>query len=353
MKINLYKNFFKDKKIFITGNTGFIGSYLSLTLSLLGSKVFGYSLKKKDKRYLSNSLKYKKKIKTITNDIINIQRYKNHLNKVKPSILIHLASQPFVGMSYKNTSETYETNIFGTVKLLELVKEIKSVKNILIFTSDKVYKNLKGKYLSEYSDLGGIDPYSSSKSCQDIIANSYKESFFKKNKNIIIIRAGNIIGGGDWEMSRLIPDVYNSIYKYENFKMRNPKAIRPWQHILDVINCILMIIIKSHKKILNKSIIYNIGPFKNSNITVKDLVKKIKIKHPKLKITNSKKKYFKETNILKLSNKHVIKNIGWKPLININKSIKLLNIWYKNYYRSKIDVFEITETQIKKFFNLF
>ena len=251
-------------------------------------------------------------------------------------------------MSYKNTSETYETNIFGTVKLLEIVKEIKSVKNVLIFTSDKVYKNLKGKYLSENSDLGGIDPYSSSKSCQDIIANSYKESFFKKDKNIIIIRAGNIIGGGDWEMSRLIPDMYNSIYKYENFKMRNPKAIRPWQHILDVINCILMIIIKSHKNILNKSIIYNIGPFKNSNITVKDLVKKIKIEHPKLKITISKK-YFKETNILKLSNKHVIKNMGWKPLININKSIKLLNIWYKNYYRSKIDVFEITETQIKNF----
>lgn len=352
MNSNQYLNFFKNKKILITGNTGFIGSYLSLTLSLMGAKVFGYSLKKKNSRYLSNSIKYKKKIKTLVDDIKNIKKYKRYLNEVSPSTIIHLASQPLVGESYKKTSETYETNILGTVKLLELIKEIKSVKNILIFTSDKVYRNTRANYLSENSELGGIDPYSSSKSCQDIIAYSYKESFFKKDKNMFIIRAGNIIGGGDWEISRLIPDIYNSIFKNKNFVIRNSKAIRPWQHVLDVINCILMILIRSHKKIFKKTMIYNIGPSNKSNITVIDLVKKIKKSYPKLKFFLSKKKFFKETRILKLSNKLVVKNIGWKPLININQSIKLINLWYKNYYQLKNNIFDITETQIKNFFKL-
>jgi len=346
-----YLNFFKNKKILITGNSGFIGSYLSLTLSLMGSKVFGYSLIKKDPRYLSNTKKYKKKIKTFTNDIKNIYKYKKHLNKIKPEIIVHLAAQPFVGDSYLNTSKTYETNIFGTIKLLELVKEIKSVKHVLIFTSDKVYRNIEENYLSENSMLGGLDPYSSSKSCQDIIAYSYKESFYKYSKNITIIRAGNIIGGGDWEMSRLVPDLYNSIYNKKIFLIRNSKAIRPWQHILDVINCLLMILAKSKNKILNKAIVYNIGPFKSSNLKVIDLIKKIKKNHPKLKIFNSKKNIYKETKILKLSNKQVIKNIGWKPLINISKSIKLINNWYIQYYKNKNKIFEITETQIRNFFN--
>ena len=182
MKMKSYLNFFRKKKVLITGNTGFVGSYLSLSLYLLQAEVLGYSLKKKDSKYISNSKEYKKKIKTIYDDLSNINLHKNLIKRFKPQILIHLASQPLVSNSYVSAIETHNTNIMGTVKLLELCKELKTLKNILIFTSDKVYKNLDKHKLNENSSLGGEDPYSASKSSQDIISSSYKHSFFKKKK---------------------------------------------------------------------------------------------------------------------------------------------------------------------------
>ena len=182
MNFKKHQKFFKNRKIFITGNTGFVGSYLSLTLSLMGSKVAGYSLKKNNLNYLSNLRKYKNRIKTITDDVKNIGKYQNYLKKFKPEIVIHLAAQPIVQESYKNTIKTFETNIFGTIKLFETLKKVNSIKQILIFTSDKVYKNQDNPYLTEESNIGGFDPYSASKSSQDIIANSYKEPFFKKSR---------------------------------------------------------------------------------------------------------------------------------------------------------------------------
>ena len=177
-----YQKYFKGKKILITGNSGFVGSYVSLTLSLLGSKILGYSLKKKDNKYLSNFPEYRRRIKTINDDIKNIESYRSTLMRFKPEILIHLASQPLVSESYIQTKNSYETNVMGTVKLFEVAKNLSSLKNIVIFTSDKVYKNLENNNLNENSPLGGEDPYSASKSAQDLISNSYKLSFFKKKK---------------------------------------------------------------------------------------------------------------------------------------------------------------------------
>ena len=170
--------------------------------------------------------------------------------------------------------KNYETNIMGTVKLLELAKELKYLKNIIIFTSDKVYKNLEKNKLNENSELGGDDPYSASKSAQDLISNSYKNSFFKDNKNVFILRAGNIIGGGDWQKSRLIPDLFLSNEKKRNIILRNPNATRPWQHILDVLECILKLISIKGRRISKRSYIYNIGPESNLNLNVKSLIRK-------------------------------------------------------------------------------
>ena len=278
MRFNIYKKFFRNKKIFITGNTGFVGSYLSIILSLFGAKVLGYALKKKDKGYLSNQNQYMKKIKTIHNDLSQINRYKNRLKRFKPEIVIHLASQAIVKESYLNTKKNYKTNILGTVELFELLKKIPTVNHVLIFTSDKVYLNVHGKYLNENSQLGGLDPYSSSKSSQDIISNSYKESFFKKDMNITIIRAGNIIGGGDFDYSRIVPDLFFSIKNNKKLILRNPLAVRPWQHIFDVVNAIMLSIYKNYKKIQPKAIIFNVGPDNKSNISVIKLVLKIKNK---------------------------------------------------------------------------
>ena len=352
MTFNNYKKFFRNKRVLVMGNTGFVGSYLSLTLSLMDSKILGYSLKKNDKRYLSNNHEYRKKIKTIYDDLINIDKYRKIIKRFKPQILIHLASQPLVSKSYINSKKNYETNVMGTVKLLELSKELKYLKNILIFTSDKVYKNLEKNKLNEESALGGEDPYSASKSSQDLISNSYKNSFFKYNKNIFIVRAGNILGGGDWEKSRLIPDLFLSNFKKKNIKLRNSNATRPWQHILDVTEGILKLLLVKGKKISDKSHIYNIGPKSDLNLSVKSLVKKFLKKTDYLNVYYKLGKInFEEKKILKLSSKLITKNIKWSPKLNINEVIKLTSEWYINFFKDNKNILKFTETQIKLFFN--
>tara|TARA_E500000178_G_scaffold207623_1_gene205064 strand:- start:705 stop:1772 length:1068 start_codon:yes stop_codon:yes gene_type:complete len=345
-----YKKYFKGKKILITGNSGFVGSYLSLTLSLLGSKILGYSLRKKDNRYLSNFSDYKRKIKTITADIRNIETYQNTIIKFKPDILIHLASQPLVSESYIKTKTNYETNVMGTVKLFEIAKKIKSLKNIMIFTSDKVYKNLDKKSLNENSPLGGEDPYSASKSAQDLISNSYKLSFFKKKKNIFLIRAGNIIGGGDWEKSRLIPDLFLSNFNKKNIYLRNPNATRPWQHILDVVEGILRLLSIKGKKMSEKSYIYNIGPKSNKDLKVKHLIQKFTDNAPYIKIKYKFKNInFIEKKFLKLSSKLIMKDINWKSRLSINDAIKLTSKWYYEFFKNKKQIINFTSQQIEFF----
>ena len=351
IKKNHYLNYFKKKRILITGNTGFVGSNVSIALNLLGAQILGYSLKKKDKKYISNSNQFNQRIKTIYDDINQITNHIKLIKKFKPQILIHLASQPIVKDSYEYPFKTYETNIMGTINLFEVAKKINTLKNILVFTSDKVYKNLEKTTLNESSPLGGEDPYSSSKSAQDLISSSYKNSFFKMSKNIFVVRAGNIIGGGDWEKSRLVPDFFISNQKKKNILLRNSKAIRPWQHIYDVINGIFKLLSSKGNKIYSKPFIYNIGPSNSQNITVLDLIKKIKKNHKNININYSTKKInFKEKKILKLSNKLLIKEIGWKQKLNINNSIKLTFNWYNHFYKNQKSIFKFTEKQILEFF---
>tara|TARA_X000000950_G_scaffold192990_1_gene232736 strand:- start:1165 stop:2217 length:1053 start_codon:yes stop_codon:yes gene_type:complete len=347
-----FKTFFKNKRILITGNTGFVGSNLSLALSLFGAKVLGLSEKKAYRGYISNHNGYKKKIKTIQTDILKVQKKYKLIKKFKPQIIIHLASQPIVRESFINTKKTYETNVLGTVELFETLKKVTTVKQIVIFTSDKVYQNIDGKYLNEFSKIGGLDPYSASKSSQDIIANSYKESFFKTQKNVSIIRAGNIIGGGDFDFSRIIPELVLSLRKNKILKLRNPNAIRPWQHILDVLNAIMIIVSKNYKRINPKSIIFNIGPDIKSNIRVVDLIVKIKKRFKKLKFKKMNKINFIESKVLKLSNQHLKKSTMWKPVLDIHSSINLTLDWYEEYYKNSKNILEFTENQIKKFFRI-
>ena len=352
----MFKNFhnnIKGKRILVTGNTGFVGGYLSLTLSLMGAKILGYSLKMKNKNFISHTKQFRRKIKTIDADITNVQNYFKKINSFNPHIIIHLASQPLVNESYKITDKTYNTNIIGTIKLMELCKKLKSLNHVLIFTSDKVYENLEGNILKENSKLGGIDPYSASKSSQDIISNSYKKSFFKDKLNVSIIRAGNIIGGGDWNLSRLVPDIYMSIYKKNKLIIRNPNAIRPWQHILDVVDAIIFVLFKNGKKISSNTNIFNVGPNLNSNITVKELINKIKKESDKSHFNFLIKKIrFRETKILRLSNKYIKKKLGWYPKLNIKQSIKLTNLWYDQFFTNKKNIFKFTEQQIINFFYL-
>ena len=234
----------KNRNILIFGNTGFVGSWLSIALKTLNANILGVSLKKKNAKYVSNSIQFKKNIKTIYCNINNLKKIKQKIVNFKPNIVIHLASQPIVLDGFNNPLKTFNTNIMGTVNIFEHIKNIKSIDKIIIFTSDKVYKN-NYLTLNENSCLGGQDPYSASKSCQDIIAQSY--SFSNLNKDVFILRSGNIIGGNDWGENRLLPDIINSIKNKQPVRIRSINSTRPWIHILDVINGIISII--KHKKI--------------------------------------------------------------------------------------------------------
>ena len=339
----MYKNL-KNKKILIFGNTGFIGSWLSIALDLLDVKVLGVSLKMSNQNYVSNTPQFKKNIKTVYCDINNLDKIKDTIIGFKPQIIIHLASQPIVQKGFENPKKTFSTNIFGSIKIFEMIRKISSVKKIVIFTSDKVYQN-DFKTLNEKSNLGGLDPYSASKSCQDIISQSYNYSFL--NKKMVLIRSGNIIGGGDWGQNRLLPDVIKAFRNKQKVKIRSIHSTRPWLHILDVINAFLIIINKDIKKKFTQ--IYNLAPDKKSQVSVSKI---LSIINTKTQINNLKikkiKSNIKEKKYLKLSAKKIFQELKWRPKLNLTKSLILtINL----YLQKKRNLFSETKDQIVNFLN--
>ncbi len=326
------RKFWKNKKVLITGCTGFSGSWMIIYLRLLGAKVSGYSLKKKNKNYMFNNLKLSKNIVFREGDILHKVNLKKFISSIRPDIIFHLAAEPIVIDCYKNPQKAFEINTFGTLNLLQIFKELKLKKKtqINIITTDKVYKNTDNKKkFKEDDELGGDDPYSSSKTCSEMIANTYFNSYFKNKICINTFRAGNIIGGGDWSKYRLIPDIFNSIYKKKKLSIRNPNHIRPWQHIFDVISAYLKISQKTFNK--NKFEKWNIGPSEKEKFTVinilKIIMKSLKIKH-RYKVY--KKNNFEKKYLILGTNKIQMLNI--KNKLNIYKSLSLTAEWYKNYF---------------------
>ena len=230
MENSIKKNFWKNKKVFITGHTGFKGSWLSLFLNYLGAEVTGYSLAPIMKPSLFDLAKIKNVIKkTIIADVRDYKRLKSELEKSKASIVFHLAAQPLVRLSYIHPKDTFDINFTGSLNILQAIKKNKRVKTGIIITTDKVYDISKNKIFKEEDRLGGSDPYSASKVCVEFLFNSYQKSFFSKDKKMIAtVRAGNVIGGGDYSLDRLIPDIYKSCLKNKKILIRNPNAIRPW-----------------------------------------------------------------------------------------------------------------------------
>ena len=345
---NIYKKYLKNKKILIFGHSGFVGSWLALTLSSFKSNVLGVSLKMPNQNYISNTKEFKKNFKTINCNIKNLDKIETKIIKFKPEIIIHLASQPIVNEGFKNPLSTYETNIIGTVKILELSRKISTVKKILVFTSDKVYLNNNKKILTEDSKLGGLDPYSASKSSQDLISQSYKFSFLNKKK-IIILRSGNIIGGGDWANNRIVPDIVRSYLYNKTLKIRSINSTRPWVHIFDVLNAILLLLTKTNFK-KNQSLIFNLSPKIKKQISVKKILKLVfthtnikKLKVKSIKSNINEKKY------LHISSKKALKELGWTAKLDLKNALMLtINFYLLN--KNKIYVEAIK--QIKDFFLL-
>ena len=253
----IYKNYFRNKKIIVTGHTGFKGSWLTLCLNLLGAKVLGISKDYPTSPSHFKDLNIKKNIQNKIFDITNLKKTKKIFKEFQPDYVFHLAAQAIVSKSFRDPISTFNTNTIGTLNVLESLREVKKCKAVII-TSDKSYKNLEIKRgYSENDIIGGNDPYSGSKGAAELIINSYIKSFFinKKRIKIAIARAGNVIGGGDWSTDRIIPDCVKSWYKNKKITIRSPKSTRPWQHVLDAIRGYLILAIKLDDKKINEILI--------------------------------------------------------------------------------------------------
>jgi CDP-glucose 4,6-dehydratase len=348
------KKFWLNKKVLIIGHTGFKGSWLSILLKHLGSKVFGYSLAPKKKNLLFKSLNIEKLIdKNFFSDINNTASLKKFILNNRPEIIINLAAQSLVKESYLKPIETYRTNLMGALNILNICKNIKNIRSILMITTDKVYKN-KDKNISykENDQLGGNDPYSSSKAASEIAIESFRKSFFSKPRMAYIAtaRAGNIIGGGDWSNGRLIPDIFKSYFKKKVLNLRYPNAIRPWQHVLEPIYGYLILSQKLYEKKSFALGSWNFGPNYNNFINVKELVKRIsdsldyKIKFRVIKIKN-----FYETNILKLNSNKAKNLLKWRPILSQKEMITFTNDWYINLRTKNVNLYKLTVLQIETF----
>jgi len=347
------KNFYKGKKIVVTGATGFKGSWLCNWLLTLGAKVYAAGNNPNKNKNLFYSLKLDKKLKLKIFDIKNFSQTKSFINKINPSIIFHLAAQPLISNSYVEPKNTYEINSVGTLNILESARQNKNIRGIIFVTSDKCYESNNSTIGFKESDkLGGKDPYSGSKACAEIIIKTYYESYFKiKNLGIASARAGNVIGGGDWSENRLIPDLINNFKTNKKTFIRNPNYNRPWQHVLEPLYGYLLLGMNLYNNPKKFSGPWNFGTERNTVTSVKEIAE-LALKFwgdGEIIIKNTKKFYEQENLQLNISkSKNILK---WKPKYSIKESVKLTVDWYRNIFKEIGSVEDETHRQIKDYMN--
>lgn len=343
-------DFYKGKKVFITGHTGFKGSWLSKILLLSGATVKGYSLTPNTEPNLFKLLNLENQMESVIGDIRDLNKLKKEMNEFEPDIVFHLAAQPIVRASYDDPVYTYETNVMGTVNILEAVKSCKTVKSFVNITTDKVYLNKEWVWgYREDERLCGYDPYSNSKSCSELVTYSYINSFFKERDIAIsTARSGNVIGGGDFAQDRIIPDCVRASLNNEEIIVRNPYSTRPYQHVLDCLYGYLLLAELQYKN-QNLASNYNFGPNDESCITTGTLVDIFCELWQDASWKNVCDHGPHEAQFLKLDCSKSKTILKWNPKLNIKEAIKLTVEWYKAY-SNKQDLNLITENQIKNYF---
>ena len=349
-------DFYKNKKVLITGHTGFKGSWLSLLLNKLGAIVYGYALEPPTRPSLYNEAKLDGLLSSHIADIRDLDELKKYVKKIQPQIVFHLAAQPLVIDSYDLPVLTYETNVIGTVNLLESCRNVDSIKAIVNITTDKCYENNEWVWgYREIDRLGGFDPYSNSKACSELITASYRDSFFNtgnySNHGVAIAtaRAGNVIGGGDWAKDRLIPDFIRSIIDNKTLTVRNPQATRPWQHVLEPLSGYLILAQKLFETGIEYSGAWNFGPADSDAVSVETVVKNI------CEYWGSAASYeikpvteLHESNSLTLDCSKANAKLGWYPKWNAQKAIGSIVEWNK-LRLSGTNVRTIIEQQINEY----
>tara|TARA_B100001059_G_C17821515_1_gene578587 strand:+ start:145 stop:1227 length:1083 start_codon:yes stop_codon:yes gene_type:complete len=346
---------FKNKKILITGHTGFKGSWLLKWLSLYSKNLYGISNNIPTKPSLFEDLQLKKLLKkNFKVNVTDNKKISNIINSVKFDFIFHLAAQPLLIKSYNEPLETIYTNIMGTSNILDSLKKYKHKCAVVIITSDKCYENNDDNIAFKENDrLGGKDIYGASKACAEIVFNSYFNSFFKNSTvKLATVRAGNVIGGGDWSDNRIVPDFFKSAIKNNHITIRNPKSTRPWQHVLEPLNGYLKVAKMLYKKEINSGESFNFGPNINNHVDVITLINDLAFRLKKNTDINAKIKIKKnllfENNFLRLNIHKSKKVLGWKPILTYIEMINFTSDCYTNYQNSK-NVNRIIDEQIKYF----
>jgi CDP-glucose 4,6-dehydratase len=349
----MFNNIYKNKKVFLTGHTGFKGSWLALWLTKLGAKVCGYSLAPNTNPSMFEELNISEKIeKSIIGDILDEKNLEKAMQEFQPDIVFHLAAQPLVRLSYSEPILTYKTNVIGSLNVLECARKCPSVKAFVNVTTDKCYENKEvNRGYKEDEPMGGYDMYSSSKGCVEIMSSSFRRSFLQDDNTYAMAtaRAGNVIGGGDWALDRLIPDCIRSINSNIDIEIRNPIAVRPWQHVLEPLSGYLLLgqkLLEEGKKYADG---FNFGPNEESVLTVAEVAKRVCENYKQGNVIVGEKSPLHEANLLMLNIEKAKNVLGWTPTYTADIAIKETVEWYKHFYAKDIDIYNLTISQIKKY----
>tara|TARA_B110001454_G_scaffold219057_1_gene249620 strand:+ start:59541 stop:60605 length:1065 start_codon:yes stop_codon:yes gene_type:complete len=347
--------FWKSKRVLVTGHTGFKGAWLSSILASWGSNVKGISLEPPTKINLFSELGISGSIDHQILDIRNFSELKKSIVAFNPEIVLHLAAQPLVRYSYDFPLETYETNVMGTANVLEALRSVPAVKSIVVVTTDKCYENKEWDWgYRENDPMGGYDPYSSSKGCAELVTAAYRQSFFQKRPDVGLAsaRAGNVIGGGDWALDRLVPDLIQALDEGRKVEIRSPQSVRPWQHVLEPIGGYLLLAEKLYEQPQKFSQGYNFGPEDSGCVTVEVIADTVCNLWGKPHFwTNTSVANVHEAKLLKLDISKVRNQLKWAPKWDISTTLKNTVDWYKQFY-DKQNVKSLTSLQIANYFGI-
>lgn len=348
-----FLNFYKDKKVLITGDTGFKGSWLAIALKHLGAELYGYALEPENKNDNFITCKLDRKIKSLRGDINDLANFKTYICKIKPDLIFHLAAQPLVLRSYKEPLYTFNTNVMGSVNLLEICKGLPYLQGLIMVTTDKCYENKET--LTPYKEddaLGGKDPYSASKAACEIAVQSYIHSYYQESTcNVASVRAGNVIGGGDWAENRIVPDIFRAIQANQELELRNPDAIRPWQFVLEPLFGYMQLMHALVTKGKEFQGGWNFGPDPKDEFSVGELAQTISEKTLlKIKQNSAKQDQAHEAKLLKLSIDKAKQELGWSPALSFSETIDYTVKGYKDELENpEADLYDFRLAQIESY----
>lgn len=353
----MFENIYNNKKVLVTGHTGFKGGWLSLWLKLMGAKVYGISNEVYAAPSLFGVTGIENQIQSYMADIRDLDKMTQLIGEIEPDFVFHLAAQPIVKLAFEEPVDTFTTNIIGTANVLEALRRLDKPCFAVMITSDKCYDNVEWVWgYKETDHLGGKDPYSASKGAAELIIKTYFHSYFKKDGKIKMtsVRAGNVIGGGDWAANRIVPDCFRAWAKNEKVLIRSPYATRPWQHVLEPLSGYLRAgqLLAQPQKISVNGEAYNFGPPTDQNYTVLDLLKKLAQSWDEKNndILNIEASNFPESGLLKLNIDKALFDMQWVPTLNFSETAEFTADWYKEYYQQQNDdMLNFTMEQINKY----